>query len=277
MARLPQPGGDDGAWGDILNEFLGVSHNSDGSLKTAAVNASGGQGPAGTPGTPGAAGTPGADGADGSKIYTGTGAPSTLHNNGDIYINTSSGDYYQQLSGAWGSPVGNITGPQGPTGSVTNDVASSYTANFSQGGAGQGIGNGTTALNFNTQNIVGSDINVSGSTITIFANGTYLFSISGIMQQYTFEGSIARLNFMVGMREEQGERPWSNVQPYPLAEYHSHSSEDGGAVVAQTMSVSQMVKVTDTPMTFNVLLENNSYGGGQTWIANQTINVIRLD
>lgn len=32
-ARLPQTGGDEGKWGDILNEFLQVSHNSDGSLK----------------------------------------------------------------------------------------------------------------------------------------------------------------------------------------------------------------------------------------------------
>lgn len=32
MARLPTPGGDDGDWGDILNNFLGVSHAADGSL-----------------------------------------------------------------------------------------------------------------------------------------------------------------------------------------------------------------------------------------------------
>lgn len=32
-ARLPIPGGDDGNWGDILNEFLNVGHNSDGTLK----------------------------------------------------------------------------------------------------------------------------------------------------------------------------------------------------------------------------------------------------
>lgn len=31
--RLPVPGHDDGAWGDILNEFLNVAHNDDGSLK----------------------------------------------------------------------------------------------------------------------------------------------------------------------------------------------------------------------------------------------------
>lgn len=32
MTRLPQPGSDDGTWGTILNEFLSVSHNTDGTL-----------------------------------------------------------------------------------------------------------------------------------------------------------------------------------------------------------------------------------------------------
>jgi len=32
MARLPQPGSDEGAWGNILNDFLLVSHNNDGTL-----------------------------------------------------------------------------------------------------------------------------------------------------------------------------------------------------------------------------------------------------
>lgn len=34
MARLPTTGGDSGVWGDILNEFLAVEHNTDGTLKT---------------------------------------------------------------------------------------------------------------------------------------------------------------------------------------------------------------------------------------------------
>lgn len=33
MSRLPTPGSDDGTWGDILNDYLEVSHNADGSLK----------------------------------------------------------------------------------------------------------------------------------------------------------------------------------------------------------------------------------------------------
>ena len=47
MARLPQPGGDDGTWGNILNEFLNVAHNTDGTLKDSAVGATG---PAGSTG-----------------------------------------------------------------------------------------------------------------------------------------------------------------------------------------------------------------------------------
>lgn len=40
MARLPQPGGDDGAWGNVLNDFLTVSHNTDGTVKSNAVDSS---------------------------------------------------------------------------------------------------------------------------------------------------------------------------------------------------------------------------------------------
>jgi hypothetical protein len=33
MSRLPTPGGDSGNWGAILNDFLSVEHNADGTLK----------------------------------------------------------------------------------------------------------------------------------------------------------------------------------------------------------------------------------------------------
>lgn len=41
LARLPTPGGDNNVWGDILNEYLRVSHTSDGNLKTVAVSRGG--------------------------------------------------------------------------------------------------------------------------------------------------------------------------------------------------------------------------------------------
>ena len=40
MARLPTPGGDNNTWGTILNDFLSVEHNSDGTLKTSGTIAS---------------------------------------------------------------------------------------------------------------------------------------------------------------------------------------------------------------------------------------------
>lgn len=43
MSRLPIPGGDDGTWGNVLNDFLGQEHNSDGTQKTLSI-AKGGTG-----------------------------------------------------------------------------------------------------------------------------------------------------------------------------------------------------------------------------------------
>lgn len=40
MSRLPVPGSDDGVWGSVLNDFLGVAHNTDGTLKNTGVLAS---------------------------------------------------------------------------------------------------------------------------------------------------------------------------------------------------------------------------------------------
>jgi hypothetical protein len=43
MARLPTPGGDDGTWGAILNDFLSQSLDTDGSLKVASISTAGGE------------------------------------------------------------------------------------------------------------------------------------------------------------------------------------------------------------------------------------------
>jgi hypothetical protein len=41
MARLPLPGSDDGTWGEVLNTFLSVAHNQDGTLSASAVSNAG--------------------------------------------------------------------------------------------------------------------------------------------------------------------------------------------------------------------------------------------
>lgn len=40
MARLPTPGSDDGTWGQVLNDFLAVAHDTDGSVKANAIDSS---------------------------------------------------------------------------------------------------------------------------------------------------------------------------------------------------------------------------------------------
>lgn len=40
MSRLPTPGSDDNTWGDVLNDFLGVSHAADGTIKASVVGSS---------------------------------------------------------------------------------------------------------------------------------------------------------------------------------------------------------------------------------------------
>lgn len=40
MSRLPNPGGDEGQWGDILNDYLSQAHNADGKLKDNVVASS---------------------------------------------------------------------------------------------------------------------------------------------------------------------------------------------------------------------------------------------
>lgn len=107
MARKPVPGADQGVWGKILNDFLDVAHNSDGTIKADVITpanlspqlrtdiASGGgpqgpagvagpagpqgpqgpQGPAGPAGQDGAAGQNGADGAVGPAGADGATGP----------------------------------------------------------------------------------------------------------------------------------------------------------------------------------------------------------
>src|ERR1017187_4960675 len=41
----------------------------------------------------------------GSGWHYAAGAPSTLYTNGDFYLNATTGEIYQQVSGAWGAAI----------------------------------------------------------------------------------------------------------------------------------------------------------------------------
>lgn len=53
----------------------------------------------------------------GSTWYNGSGAPdNSVGVDGDYYQDTDTGNEYYKTGGTWGSPIANLTGPQGPTG-----------------------------------------------------------------------------------------------------------------------------------------------------------------
>lgn len=105
MTRLPKPGSDDGQWGAILNDFLSVEHNADGSLKNVARPSDiAGKADLNSPaltGTPTKNGSPILSQSDGNAAYVrqdGSGLPSSVVNSSTassnkIPVATGSGGY----------------------------------------------------------------------------------------------------------------------------------------------------------------------------------------
>ncbi len=109
MARLPQPGADDGQWGDILNDFLMQAHNADGTLADNAVT----------------------EGVIAPNSVTTTTLSSAGGNDGDVLVYDSS-----SASGmTWSTPPsgtatlnGDVTGPTNATVIADGAVTSSKLA-----------------------------------------------------------------------------------------------------------------------------------------------------
>src|SRR5690554_5374801 len=58
----------------------------------------------------------GGGGGGGMRFHFGSGAPdASLGAPGDVYLNTSNGDFYLNQNGTW-HQIGNLRGPQGPEG-----------------------------------------------------------------------------------------------------------------------------------------------------------------
>jgi hypothetical protein len=98
---------------------------------TGATGAAGAAGLPGATGAPGAVGphgapgTAGAPGARGSLWSTGSGAPTAAGLDGDLYLDTATGNVYELVSGTWTLET-NITGPQGPNGVVLDCSLTPY-------------------------------------------------------------------------------------------------------------------------------------------------------
>lgn len=241
-----------GSTGQIGSTGNGGSTGATGATGSTGSNGNTGlTGPTGPTGATGATGGAGATGSTGSTGRTGTtGATGRTGS-----------------SGATGS-----TGATGPTGSVAASLSSYYDTN----GASSIAPGETRSINFNTENThLGSNITVSGTTITLLANGTYLLSVSGIVEEPTMEIFVNYLSFSVNLQETPQGGSSSNVQPSPLAQYNLMAPDQGGSIFTTTFNVLQMVKITNAPVVFNVLLGN----GSSTYVdvVNPILNIIQLN
>lgn len=109
----------DTATGDLYQHGGSVGWNLSLNLRgpTGSQGATGATGSQGAAGNNGAAGSAGADGIDGARWFHDAGAPSDgLGQDGDYYLDTSSGDIYQHGGSVGWNPAGNIKGLTGATG-----------------------------------------------------------------------------------------------------------------------------------------------------------------
>lgn len=126
MPRLPIPGQDGGTWGNLLNEYLSVSHNADGSIKSSAVQSivsdgvTGATGPIGATGSTGSPGTIGATGAQGATGVQGIqGNPGAQGATGSQGIQGAQG-----VTGTQGiQGIQGATGTQGATGPIPSTIS----------------------------------------------------------------------------------------------------------------------------------------------------------
>lgn len=230
--------------------------------ETGAIGDTGPMGETGAIGTTGSIGATGAVGVTGAIGSTGAvGATGAIGVTGSIGATGATG-----LTGPTGA-----MGDTGATGAVTNDFVSYYTANVL---APIDIVPGQTTISFDTENTAGgSNITVSGSAVTILANGTYLFSVSGIVSGPISEMGGGLLAYTIGLeKEEEDELPFIQVQPFPSAEYELHSAESMSRL---TFNALQLVTVINAPTVVNVLLNNNS--GNDILLVNPVLNVVQLD
>jgi hypothetical protein len=86
---------------------------------------------------------------DGSEWFVGSGAPNDANNNdGDLYLDSDTGDVYKKDSGTWGSPVANIKGDTGLTGNDGNNGSQGLSFRQGAGVPSPALGNdGDTYVN----------------------------------------------------------------------------------------------------------------------------------
>ena len=127
--RLPIPGGDDGTWGNILNSFLEVSHNADGTLNTTAVTAAL---PSPIPVANLGTGTPSSSNflrGDGTWVVPNSGSSSLASDSDTAIVSPSNNQVltFNSPAGKWENTNPAVASVFGRTGAITTE-SGDYTA-----------------------------------------------------------------------------------------------------------------------------------------------------
>ena len=152
-------------------------------------------GSTGPAGSAGPAGADGADGADGATWWNGTGTPSSdLGSDGDFYLDLSSSDVYNKVSGSW-TQVANIQGPPGDSGPL--EVLA----------AGYVMSNGMVNTGYNiasvTWNSVSSRYEISITGVSYYYND-YITIITAGQNYYIARTGSASGNLLVWIFDVDG-------------------------------------------------------------------------
>ena len=152
MARLPEVGGDNGQWGQLLNDYLNVAHNADGTLKSNSV----GVPQIATSGNP----------VDGQVLsYSGSGLTwSTVSGSGTVADATNSIKGIVQLTGDLGGTAASPTVP-GLAGKENTVVAGTTTQYYRGDKSWQTLNKAAVGLG-NVDNTADTDKPVSSATQT---------------------------------------------------------------------------------------------------------------
>lgn len=174
MARLPIPGADDDNWGEILNEYLLVSHNEDGTVRNNVVTAN----------------ALAADAVTSAKVQNGAITESKLDtaaqtklNSGVVVLNENDPDpsspvngvlYVRLTSGSTGGGGTDTTAPSVPTNLAQSSVTESS------------ISVSWTASTDNTA-VTGYDVRIEGGTPVAVTGTTHTFSSLSASTQYSID------------------------------------------------------------------------------------------
>lgn len=280
MARLPQPGGDQGVWGDVLNEFLSQSLHDDGTIRSTAVqdaittsplteaqldpavqaklNQTGATGPVGATGPQGATGVTGDVGATGAQ-----GIQGPMGATGPVGAVGATGAGVTGATGATG-PVG-ATGTVGATGATgpMGEVSIAYLSSRGSGLVTNGQAFLGTNYNFTSFTLDKTDhpTGAAGSYVRTAIGSVVIDELLAVNPSRAYE-----MSFAVKQAAGDGTRRfYSLVSPYDIDQLNIqpyHYMEQTGT----RTTLAAQLNPGDTTVSLTSAANWNNAAGASYWL-----------